>query len=61
MNCFQALASMLYLSAAVECDDAGCKDVGATRKYTVELDFFGHDLPCHSLTKNLVQKCFDHV
>ena len=38
MNCFQALASMLYLSAAVECDDAGCKDVGATRNYTVELD-----------------------
>ena len=31
MNVFQALASMLYLSAAVECDDAGCKDVGATR------------------------------
>jgi len=30
MNCFQALASMLYLSAAMECDDAGCKDVGAS-------------------------------
>lgn len=29
MNTFQALSAMLYLSAAVECDDGGCRDVGA--------------------------------
>ena len=33
MNTFQALSAMLYLGAAVECDDLGCRDVGATRTF----------------------------
>ena len=29
MNCFQALSSMIYLGAAVECNNGSCRDVGA--------------------------------
>ena len=29
MNCFQALSSMLYLGAAVECNNGSCRDIGA--------------------------------
>lgn len=29
MNCFQALSSMLYLGAAVECNSGSCRDIGA--------------------------------